>query len=184
MSSMKFIERAKDAWRTVGGEDGPMVTITPAPQLLLTLQQWHSVRGHWPADLPLGVMVPNDADIEEIEADLPRFALVALQFPKWTDGRAYSQARLLRSRYRYGGEVRATGEVVVDMLPLLKRTGFDAVLLRAGESRETAERALGFFPGHYQGDARDNRPLFKLPPGTAETLAREWDEFVNPGAAI
>jgi uncharacterized protein (DUF934 family) len=83
-----------------------------------------------------------------------------LHFPKWVDGRAYSQARLLRMRLRYGGEVRATGDVLVDMLPLLQRTGFDAVVLRHDQSIEAAERALGFFPGHYQGDAQDNRPLF------------------------
>ncbi len=182
---MKYIDRHRDEWRTVGGEDGPMVSITPARGQLLTLQQWHGVRAQWPADLPVGVVVPNDADIEEIEADLPRFALIALHFPKWTDGRAYSQARLLRTRFRYGGEVRATGEVVVDMMPLLARTGFDAVLLRAGESREAAERAMGFFPAHYQGDVRDSRPLFALPPGAAEELAREpVVEFNNPGAAI
>ena len=63
-------------------------------------------------------------------------------FPKWADGRAYSQARLLRARYRFAGEIRATGEVLVDMLPLLARTGFDAVALRADQSQEFAERAL------------------------------------------
>jgi uncharacterized protein (DUF934 family) len=107
-----------------------------------------------------GVSVPNDVDIETLEADLPRLALIALQFPKWTDGRAYSQARLLRARYRFGGEVRATGEVLVDMLPLLARTGFDAVALRPDQNREAAERALRLVPVHYQGDVRVRQPLF------------------------
>ena len=49
-------------------------------------------------------------------------------------------------RYRFAGEIRATGEVLVDMMPLLARTGFDAAVLRADQSREVAERALGFFP--------------------------------------
>ena len=133
---------------------------------------------------PVGLRLANDQDVEDIAADLPRFALVALQFPKWVDGRAYSQARLLRSRYRFGGEVRAIGEVLVDMLPLLQRTGFDAVLLRHDQSVDAAERALGFFPGHYQGDVQDNRPLFAKPAGTAEALARAGREFVNEGAAI
>ena len=180
---MKFIDPHKDAWRTVGGEDGPHVTITPAPNQLLTLAQWHAARSQWPADLAVAVSVPNDADIEALEEDLPRIAAVVLNFPKWVDGRAYSQARLLRSRYRYKGEVRATGEVLVDMVPLMARTGFDAAVLRADQSIEAAERALGFFAGHYQGDTRDNRPLFALPPGTAEALLRERD-FVNQGAAI
>lgn len=181
---MKFIDPHKDTWRTVGGEDGPHVTITPAPHQLLTLAQWHAVRSQWPADLPVAVSVPNDADIETLEEDLPRIAAVALHFPKWVDGRAYSQARLLRSRYRYKGEVRATGEVLVDMVPLMARTGFDAAMLRADQSLEAAERALGFFAGHYQGDTQDNRPLFALPAGTAEARLREREAFVNQGAAI
>ena len=105
-------------------------------------------------------LYPNDADIEELEDDLPRLGLVVLQFPKWTDGRAYSQAHLLRARYRFKGEVRAQGEVLVDMMPLLARTGFDAVVLRGDQKRESAQRALGFFAGHYQGDTLQPQPLF------------------------
>ena len=182
---MQFVDAFHDAWRTVGGEDGPMVTITPAPQRLLTLQQWHGVRATWPGDLPVGVSLPNDAELEELGADLPRFALVALHFPKWTDGRAYSQARLLRGRYRYAGPLRATGEVLVDMLPLLARTGFDAVVLRPDQSVEAAERALRFFRAHYQGDARGSAPLFALPAAQRDALAEPaTQEFVNAGAAI
>jgi uncharacterized protein (DUF934 family) len=181
---MKFIsaqDKPRDPWHTIDGDDGPMVTLTPAPFSLLTLLQWRGVRNHWPAGMPIGVLLANDVEVTEIADDLPRLALVALQFPKWVDGRAYSQAKLLRSRHRYTGEVRAVGEVLVDMLPLLLRTGFDAVVMRADQSRDAAERALGFFRGHYQGDALDNRPLFALPPGTVE--ARE-SEFVNAGASI
>jgi uncharacterized protein (DUF934 family) len=75
---------------------------------------------------------------------------VVLHFPKWTDGRAYSQAVLLRGRLRYRGEIRAVGEVLVDMLPLLQRCGFNAVQLRADQNLESAKRALGFFSAHYQ----------------------------------
>ena len=157
---MRFIDTTQDAWRAVEGEDGPAVTITPAPKRLLTLAQWHAVRAQWPRELPVAVAVPNDAGIEDLAEDLPRIALVVLHFPKWTDGRAYSQARLLRARYRYAGAVRATGEVLVDMMPLLSRTGFDEAQLRADQSREVAERSLHFFPGHYQADVHEQRPLF------------------------
>jgi uncharacterized protein (DUF934 family) len=167
---MRFVDTHRDPWRTLGGDDGPPVSITPAAHLLLDLAQWHAVRAAWPAGLPVGV---------------PRLALVALHFPKWVDGRAYSQARLLRARHRFAGEVRATGEVLADMAPLLERTGFDAVVLRHDQSVEVAERALDFFPGHYQGDVHDNRPLFAKPAGTAEALAKgAAREFVNEGAAI
>ena len=177
---MKFIQYARDPWHTVHGDDGPMVTITPKPHLLLTWLQWHSVCHHWPAGMPVGVIVGNDLNVRELEADLPRFGLIALQFPKWVDGRAYSQAHLLRSRYGFAGEIRAIGEVLVDMLPLLHRTGFDAVVLRADQSREAAERALTFFPGFYQGDVLEHRPRFARAGAGPESAA----EFADGGAAI
>jgi uncharacterized protein (DUF934 family) len=126
------------------------------------------------------VLVPNDFDIEALEPVLAGLKVIALHFPKWVDGRAYSQARLLRSRYRYSGEVRATGDVLVDMLPLLQRTGFDAVVLRGDQKREHAERALEFFRGHYQGDVQQTHPLFKRSPEEREEPA----PFLQEGASI
>lgn len=179
---MKFIQAKHDRWHTIVGEDGPMVTLTPAPCSLLTLVQWHGARATWPAQMPVGVALSNDADVSTLVADLPRLALVALHFPKWTDGRAYSQARVLRTRHRFGGEVRATGEVLVDMVPLLARTGFDTAVLRADQSRESAERALSFFPAYYQGDVQQARPAFARP---AEELTHAFDQdFVQQGASI
>jgi len=157
---MKFITPHQDPWHRVAGEDGPVPHPIAQPQLLLSLEQWHAVRDTWPAGMPVGVQLANDFDVEDLAADLPRLTLVALNFPKWVDGRAYSQARLLRSRYRFSGEIRAFGEVLVDMLPLLARTGFDAVQLRADQSLEAAQRALAFFPAHYQGDVHELRPAF------------------------
>ena len=182
---MQFIDNRRNPWHTLGGEDGPVVGIQPTPYLLLDLAQWHAFRAQWPADTPVGVTLANDIDVEELEGDLPRLSLIALQFPKWVDGRAYSQARLLRMRYRFAGEVRATGEVLVDMLPLLQRTGFDAVVLRPDQSLEAARRALAFFPAHYQGSIDDRQPLFAKPPGTAEDLVRKSvPEFVSAGEGI
>ena len=164
---MKFIDIQHDQWHTVGGEDGPMAHPPIKSYSLLTLAQWHAVREQWPArdaadHKPVGVILSNDTDIETLEADVAKLSLVVLQFPKWTDGRAYTQARILRARYRFGGEVRAAGDVLVDMMPLLSRTGFDAVVLRADQDRAAAERALGFFAarGHYQGDVQQTRPVF------------------------
>lgn len=160
--TLEFIVPRNDPWRKLEGEDGPISHPKPAAHLLLTLAQWHAVRDTWPADLAVGVRFPHDHDIEELADDLPRLALVELQFPKWTDGRAYSQAHLLRVRYRFGGEVRAHGDVVADMMPMLARTGFSSVVLRADQSREIAERALNLFAnvGHYQGDVREPQPHF------------------------
>lgn len=153
---MRFIDAAQDRWHMAIGEGA----LPPCEHLLLTLVQWHAVREKWPADLNTGMIVPNDTDIETLATDLPKLPLLALQFPKWVDGRAYSQARLLRSRYRFTGEIRAIGDVVADMLPLLARTGFDAVQLRADQDIEVARRTLGHFSNHYQGDVRQPRPWF------------------------
>jgi uncharacterized protein (DUF934 family) len=111
---------------------------------------------------PVDFVLANDVDVEQIAGDLDRYASIALVFPSWTDGRAYSQARLLRARYRFQGEIRATGEVLADMMPLLVRCGFDAVQLRADQSQAVAEGALAFFPrGHYQGDLNEPLPRFR-----------------------
>ncbi len=106
-----------------------------------------------PADLDAAagaLVLDNTADVLARADEIHSQAAVLLQFPKWTDGRAYSQAVLLRGRLRYTGEIRAAGEVLVDMLPLLRRCGIDAAQLRADQKPEAAERALGFFPAHYQ----------------------------------
>ena len=101
--------------------------------------------------LPAGALRLSNTDDVLARADEVRaHATVVLQFPKWTDGRAYSQAVLLRGRLRYAGEIIASGEVLADMLPLLRRCGFDAVQMRADQKLETAHRALGYFDQHYQ----------------------------------
>lgn len=170
-ATLRFIDAATDAWQPAPADEAAPA---PAAHRVLSFAQWQAVRDTWPAGLAVGVSMPNDVDIEQLVADLPRLSLVQLQFPKWVDGRAYTQARLLRARYRFAGEVRATGDVVVDMAPLLHRTGFDSVVLRAGQRVESAQRALGFFGagrpdglGHYQGDVLEPRPHFVRVPASS-----------------
>jgi uncharacterized protein (DUF934 family) len=151
---MRFVTDSNDVWTPLA--DGA----APRAHALLSLEQWLARRPQWPRDLAVGVSLANTVDVETLSDDLPHWSLVALHFPKWTDGRAYSQARLLRARLRFAGEVRATGEVLVDMLPLMQRSGFDAVQLRADQNVASAQRAMQFFPGHYQGDVLQQRPYF------------------------
>jgi uncharacterized protein (DUF934 family) len=151
---MKYVAASLDPWRTP-----PDAAPTPRAQALLTLPQWHAVQRVWPKGLTVGVLLGNDDLVSCIKQDLGRLTLIALHFPKWTDGRAYTQARLLRTRLNFQGELRATGDVVVDMLPLLHRTGFDAVQLRADQQQATAERVLHAFEAHYQADVHEARPL-------------------------
>jgi len=106
----------------------------------------------------------NTDDVLALAHGVRSAPAVVLNFPKWTDGRAYSQAVLLRGRLRYAGEIIATGDVVVDMLPLLRRCGFDAARLRADQNPQIAARVMQSlpapFPGHYQGDVLGSRPRF------------------------
>lgn len=157
---MRFIETRSDPWHTAGGEDGPQPNPPARKHTLLTLEQWHAVRETWPIGLAKGVLLPNTVDVEMLAPDLHRLALVVLQFPRWVDGRAYTQARLLRARFGFAGEIRAAGDVLADMVPLLARTGFSSVLLRRDQKIEVAERALDQFAGHYQGDVLQPRPAF------------------------
>lgn len=161
---MRFIEPRHDRWQRAVGEHGPVPNPDPQPYRLLTLEQWQAVRDAWPADLPTGVVLPNTVEAAAIAPDVggdrPRLALVVLEFPKWTDGRAYSQARLLRVRHGFNGELRATGDVLVDMMLQLERCGFDSVQLRPDQKVEDAARALGYFAGHYQGDVRQPLPAW------------------------
>ncbi len=76
---------------------------------------------------------PNTEDVLSHAEGVHTLPAITLHFPKWTDGRAYSQAVLLRLRLRYTGELVATGEVLADMMPLLRRCGFSAVRLRADQ---------------------------------------------------
>jgi uncharacterized protein (DUF934 family) len=75
---------------------------------------------------PTGVIWPNDRKVAELAPYLDWLALVALVFPNFRDGRAYSQARILRERHQFRGELRATGQVLRDQLLFLQRAGFDA----------------------------------------------------------
>jgi uncharacterized protein (DUF934 family) len=85
---------------------------------------------------------------------------IDLQFPKFTDGRAYSQAFWLRRRRGFEGEIRATGDVLVDQVLQLQRTGFDSAVLRADQDLAVAQAQLERFKGFYQGDAVTTLPRF------------------------
>ena len=85
---------------------------------------------------------------------------IELQFPKFTDGRAYSQALLLRRRYQFAGDIRATGDVLIDQLVHMHRSGFSSAVLAGGVDASAAERQFARFAAFYQGDVNEPRPLF------------------------
>jgi uncharacterized protein (DUF934 family) len=96
--------------------------------------------------------LPNDADPSAYAAEIAGAARVELHFPAFTDGRAYTQAWLVRRRLGFKGDLRATGEVLVDQLLQLERMGFSSAVLGAGIDIEDAQRQLERFTAFYQGD--------------------------------
>ena len=104
------------------------------------------------------ISMANDADPREVS--LEGVKRIDLHFPKFTDGRAYSQAFLLRRRLGFQGEIRATGDVLIDQLVSMARTGFDVAVLRDGLDASAAQRQFDRFPAFYQGSAIDTQPLF------------------------
>ncbi|MFE8644277.1 DUF934 domain-containing protein [Sphingomonas sp. NCPPB 2930] len=105
------------------------------------------------------LQLPNDAD--PLEAALDGVTRIDLVFPKFTDGRAYSQAFLLRRRRGFTGEIRATGDVLIDQLVQMSRTGFSVAVLKEGVDAADAQRQFDRFGGFYQGDAVHVQPHFK-----------------------
>jgi len=105
---------------------------------------------------PTGVIWPNDRKIAELAPYLDWIALVALVFPTFRDGRAYSQARLLRERYQFRGELRATGQVLRDQLLFLHRAGFDAFEVSKDADAAAFAEAVHRYSVFYQptGDGR------------------------------
>ena len=130
-----------------------------------------------PADAPgLPVLsLPNDADLAPLAASgaLVGAARIELHFPKFTDGRAYTQAVLLRRRYRFAGDIRATGEVLIDQLVHMHRSGFSSAVLAPGVDAAAAERQFARYAAFYQGDVHEPRPLFAREAAQARALELE-----------
>ena len=107
---------------------------------------------------PHVLRLPNDADLNTL--DLNGVARIELDFPKFTDGRAFSQAVVLRRRHGFVGDIRAGGDVRVDLLQQLSRCGFTSAVLPNTEAVKTGQQLLARFSGFYQGDALQAAPHF------------------------
>jgi uncharacterized protein (DUF934 family) len=103
------------------------------------------------------VALANDAEVQSLALD--GVDRIELDFPKFTDGRAYTQARLLRRR-GFAGDLRATGDVLIDQLVHMHRLGFTSAVLKEGKDPADAERQFARFAGFYQGDLGVKQPLF------------------------
>ncbi|MDG4550060.1 MAG: DUF934 domain-containing protein [Candidatus Contendobacter sp.] len=147
----------EDRWRHLADD-----AEAPAGPVIVSLARWRRERAALLArGEPVGVRLPNTVDPAELAEDLPKLAVVALEFPKFADGRAHSQARLLRERHGYRGELRAVGDVLRDQLFFMARNGFDAFELRADRDLAEALEAFGEFSESYQPAADQPLPLYR-----------------------
>lgn len=99
-------------------------------------------------------------DVNALDVNLEGITQVDLQFPAFTDGRAFTQAYLLRRRRGFTGDIRATGDVLIDQLVQMQRTGFSSAVLREGVDAADAQRQFERFGGFYQADAVNTKPHF------------------------
>ena len=158
-----------DAWRLVGLEPGELERALPPGPIVVPLATFRERRGELLARLePLGVWLEPDHDPAEIAEDLHVLALVAVRFPKFTDGRGYSIATVLRRRHRYAGELRAFGDLGRDQLYYLARVGFDSVRLAGHHDPEEALASLETFSVRYQAGFDEPLPLFRRREGAGE----------------
>ena len=145
----------------------------PAGRVIVPLAVWQAQRE---ALLPkaeagaVGVWLAGDADPADLAPDLPKLQLVAVDFPKFADGRGYSIATLLRTRHGYTGELRAIGDVLRDQFFFMLRCGFDVLQPREGKyttvQLEAALASLKDFSEPYQGAVDRPQPLFRRQPRT------------------
>jgi uncharacterized protein (DUF934 family) len=125
--------------------------------VLVSLARWRSDRELLMSrDADVGVRLRSDESPDVLAADLEQLALIALEFPVFRDGRAYSYARILREHYGYAGELRAVGEVLMEQLHFMLRTGFNAFELESEDPLGQYETAKADFSVWYQptGDGR------------------------------
>jgi len=149
-------ERANSS--AVDAADVPGIDTTAVPALIIPFARWAAERHRWTCHPGrLGVaLLPSDK-VEQVAPDIARFALIAAEFPGPTDGRGYTQARLLRERYHFTGELRAAGYVRRDQLFLLARCGFNSFQLDARDL-EGASTAFSTFSAEYQPSNDEGLP--------------------------
>ena len=166
MSEIRYIIRdlavVADDWQVLPAIADGAAAALPDGKLIVPLNVWLAqADALTERKLPIGVWLDSHQDAVDIAHSINRFAVIAVNFPKFTDGRGYSMATLLRRRYGYQGELRAIGDVLRDQLFYLQRVGFNAFAVRADKDIQDALKGLKDFSVRYQGSVDQPLPLFK-----------------------
>ncbi len=152
-----------DAWQVLRPEaDIDLATLNvPTGQWLVPFATWQAQADALKSRSDIGVWLSPNDDLAVVAQHFSHWPLVAIDFPKFTDGRGYSIAWRVRNHYKYAGELRAIGNVLVDQLFFMLRVGFDTLALDPKVSAKTAESHLAPFPDVYQGSTDNPEPLFR-----------------------
>jgi uncharacterized protein (DUF934 family) len=157
MLVIKQRQIVEDGWELCA----PDAPLPPTGDVIVSLAQWNAAEGSFGDRVgQVGLRLRSEETPDQIKA-LDRAPLIAVEFPKFVDGRGYSSARLLRERFHYRGELRAVGEVLRDQLFYMARCGFDSFALKAGKDIQGALSAFDDFSVSYQAASDDPRPLFR-----------------------
>jgi uncharacterized protein (DUF934 family) len=154
---------ADDQWELIREPiDADALRALSGRNVILPLSSWLELHEAQPSHQGLlGVWLKNTELPESITPWLPRIPLIALDFPVFTDGRAYSSARELRQNLGFEGELRAIGDVLCDQLFYMSRCGFNAFAMRADQDLEAAVRRFDDFKDAYQASVLNPEPLFR-----------------------
>ena len=152
-----------DDWTVLRLNEGdtPETVEVPAGKVIVPLKVWQAQRNKLQGRAELGVWFASDERPEALKDDLAHFKVIAVDFPKFADGRGYSIAYNLRARHGYTGELRAIGDVLRDQLFYMQRVGFDAFAVRADRNIHDALKGLTDFSEAYQTSWDQKSPLFR-----------------------
>lgn len=162
MQIIKDRRLVEDNWTLVRSDEAGQVSLPADAAIIVPLSLWQSEKAALlQRNAPVGVWLEGSDDPEELACDLPSLPLIAIHIPLFRDGRAYSLARLLRSRHGFEGDLRAFGDVLMDQLFYLSRVGFNAFVIREDRDPAVALSALDDFSDRYQGSWDEPLPLFR-----------------------
>ena len=150
-------------WTVMKTSTGPeILQAVPGKNFIVPLQFWRLYQTELSDyDGAIAVWLDSDERAEQIAADLDSLPLVALNFPVFSDGRSYTNARELRQRYDYKGEIRAIGDVLRDQLYYMAQCGFDSFELRHDQDADLCLAAFKDFTTGYQSTIAEPIPLFR-----------------------
>lgn len=160
---VKDLKVARDPWTLIESTDDR--DGTAGDRCIVPFHDWVSPTHPRPSS-KAGFWVDGEADVEQVGDQLEGASLVAVKFPAFADGRGLSLGVLLRSRYGFGGELRAFGDILPDLAQYLHRSGFDAFVVEDERAAEIAIASVGSITDHYQASVLQTQPAFRrLHPG-------------------